>query len=258
MDLYNDYIKFCEYMNSVHDSHIDLSDEVFFRPTTLLPLYSFIISKKLQIIMPTNKNTKNYLTTIMTRQLDNVFSTNRTYLPFVQFPISQGDVNRILDYLYMIQNINDYGGENAFKYLIGEIVDNIYQHSEFRKAYALAQAYKKMGYMDVCFIDDGITINGCFQKHNIVSFNDVEAIDEATKGLSTKGEERGTGLESSAKIITNGLIGSFLIVSGKGALNIERDGKNMIPLNDFCKFNGTLVIIRIPYRKETIDIFDYL
>ncbi len=257
MTLYDDYKIFCNYRRSVKKNIIDLSDATFFRPTTLLPLCAYATSNKTHLVPPSDNSVREYFNIIMGGQSEKDYSSS-TYLPFIHFTPYFDGINRVLDNLYKIQNINDFGGENAFKYLVGEIVDNIYEHSEFQHAYVMAQAYKKREFMDVCFVDDGLTINGCFKKNGLLTFNDATAIVAATKGRSTKNDERGYGLSSTIKIIAEGLNGIILIVSGKGLFCIDSKQQYNSVLDDLYRFDGTLVSIRIPYHPQKVDIYKHI
>lgn len=46
-------------------------------------------------------------------------------------------------------------------------------HSEFETAFIMAQHYPNMGFTDVCFYDDGISIPGRFEKSD-VEFDEKE------------------------------------------------------------------------------------
>ena len=80
---------------------------------------------------------------------------------------------------------------------------------------------------DFSFIDNGMTIPNSFKKNNIKFNKDSKAIIKAINGLSTKNEfgyiERGTGLNNTTNIVTNGDNGSILIVSGCGLVYITKD-----------------------------------
>ena len=146
------YEKFCEYRNEcLENGVLDLEDIMFFYPMTLLPLITFIIKEKPDYVLPTNTSVRKYLQIILDGRR---FSKSRgkTYLPLVALPKDKKTVIVILKRLYeMCVYYNECGGENAFKYLIGEIVDNIYEHSEFTNALVMAQRYPTKGFTDVCF-----------------------------------------------------------------------------------------------------------
>ena len=104
----------------------------------------------------------------------------------------------------------------GFKYMIGESVDNIIEHSRSERGYIFAQAYPKNQYIDICIADNGITLLGSYRtlKNNAIN-TDIEAMQAATKGQSTKNlpeaENRGYGIITSKKMLVEGLNGSYVM-----------------------------------------------
>ncbi|MDG7040749.1 MAG: hypothetical protein JRN66_05740 [Nitrososphaerota archaeon] len=150
---------------------------------------------------------------------------------------------------------------DAYRYLMFELIDNIYQHSEFKYAYTMAQYYRNQGFVELGFLDDGITIAGSFNKNAKANFTDInnwEAIDQATKGATSKGgEQRGCGLSSSISI-AKALGGDVLIVSGYGAIYINPGLRQPYLLHKAHQLRGTLISLRIPLNSPRIDIYMYL
>jgi len=260
-DLIMDYRKFCEYRAKCKKSgRLDLSGETFFFPTTLLPLMTFIIDEKVPVILPEDPNVTSYIVTVTNGSRFGLAQRfKKSYIPLVSLPRDREEANKILQRIYeMHNNGRDCGGENAFKYLIGEIVDNIYEHSEFDTSWVMAQAYGSMRFMDICFFDDGITINGCFKKHGMGFESDCQAIVEAINGASTKGDQRGFGLNTTMRIFTHGIKGQMLIVSGKGCVMFSKTKKRLYSLSKTYELGGTLVSVRIPYPSPEVNIYEYL
>lgn len=260
-DLLNDYAKFCKHRKICDKiGLLNLSDVTFFTPTTLLPLVAYIRNKKPSWIPPSDSSVARYIRTVTNGsrfRLAKLF--RKSYLPMVPLPQNSNEANKILERIYEMHNHGQYcGGENAFKYLIGEIVDNVYEHSEFTDSFVIAQKYVQLGFMDVCFFDDGITINGSFRKHGIPFQSDCQAISKALNGASTKGEERGYGLCTTAEIYTKGVDGEMLIVSGKGAVECNNQQHQLYKLGKSYELEGTLVSVRMPYPAQEVDIYEYM
>lgn len=253
------YTKFCNYRKQCAQNGIlDLEAESFLYPVTLLPLIVYILRTDPECIMPMTPSVRKYLQTITDTSRFNK-SRGKTYLPLVALPKNKNSANTIMKRLYeMCDYYGECGGENAFKYLIGEIVDNVYEHSEFTNALVMAQRYPKKGFMDVCFFDDGITINGCFKKHGLIGRNDCNAILEATNGVSTKSKERGFGLNSTMRIFTKGTAGEMLIISGKGGLLTTEKNRQPYTLEKVLELTGTLVGFRIPFMRKEVNIYEFL
>lgn len=261
--LLKSYFAFCTFRSKAQQTHeIDLSREAWFYPTTLLPLCNFIRENKntMNYVPPSDPNVSRYLSLMADES--SFKSAGDQYCPIARLPPTEADAGPILQKLYKLQNNGkNCGGENAFKYIVGELVDNIYEHSKFTAAYIMAQNYSTKHFVEICFFDNGISIPGCFRKHGL-KFKDHEAIAEAVNGLSTKDIERGRGLGDTINILVKGLNGQILIATGKGALYLEEKNKTMHALSymltDDLALEGTLIGIRIPSPAKEVNIYDYI
>lgn len=256
-----DYAKFCKHRIICRKiGMLNLSDVTFFTPTTLLPLVAYIRDKNPLWIPPSDSKVARYIKTVTNGsrfRLAKLF--RKSYLPMVSLPHNPNEAIEIFERIYEMHNHGrDCGGESAFKYLIGEIVDNVYEHSEFTDSFVIAQKYVQLGFMDVCFFDNGITINGSFRKHGTPFKSDSLAISKALNGASTKGKERGYGLNTTAKIYTEGIAGEMLIVSGKGAVECDNQQHQLYQFGKSYQLGGTLVSVRMPYPAEEVDIYDFI
>jgi hypothetical protein len=96
---------------------------------------------------------------------------HKSYIPIVNFPASvrnDDDKNAVLSTAESI--ISRQLGLTAnivtgLKYMIGESIDNITEHSLSERGYIFAQAYRGKRYLDVCVADTGITLLGSYLKH---------------------------------------------------------------------------------------------
>ena len=189
----------------------------------------------------------------------------RTYIPIQALPMSQVEGNAIVDYISRFHDRGaGYGGENAFKYMIGELTTNIYEHSGFENAFVMAQKYEKKGFMEIAFFDDGLTIPGTLKRAGFTVGEDYAAIMKAMNGLSSKKSvERGYGLYSNARLCTHGLAGRIFIASGNGALEYTATSqKTYIPTaynlqKAEYSLNGTIVSLRIPYPSPDVNLYDF-
>jgi hypothetical protein len=154
----------------------------------------------------------------------------------------------------------EYGGENAFKYLIGEMVTNIYEHSMFNNALVMAQKYATKKYVDICFCDNGISIPGSFERAGMFFEDDFEAIGAAINGTSSKmNHERGWGMGSSARICLEGLGGSMLIASRGGTIEFHQGNPKRYIDTDRSdyRYSGTLISMRFPYPAPEVDVYEF-
>ncbi|MBI5393549.1 sensor histidine kinase [Candidatus Woesearchaeota archaeon] len=224
-DLVNSYLSYCNYKeNSIKTNIMDLSWCKWFYPTTLLPLGVFIKENRnrFEYKPPHDYNVSNYIK-LITGELKIDEISNKSYVPAIALPKDKKQSLTILESIFRLHNNgNEYGGENAFKYLVGELVDNIYEHSEFKNALVMAQKYQQKKFVEISFFDDGISIPASFEKNGLF-FDDHEAIVRAINGLSTKSEERGRGLNSNFKIFTQLVHGEMFVVSRRGAIFMSKN-----------------------------------
>lgn len=258
--LFSEYIKFCNYRkNAFTSGKLDLSEERWFYPTSILPLGVLMLKNpNLTVISPINSDVSNYFN-IITNDDHNYIKLG-SYIPLLKLPKKGGKKEKILD-LFLKSEGEHFGGRNAFTFVVDELTDNVYQHSEFSTGYIMAQRYDRKKFTEIALIDDGISIPGTYEKAKY-SCTDAEALNCAMRGITTKKEhnkERGFGLRSAINIIKEGLSGQCLIISRRGGLIATKD-KNIsyYGLDETTEFNGTLICIRVPYNREEIEIYDYI
>ncbi len=222
--LISNYLTFCRYRTHYKKTGVlDLADAEWFYPTTLLPLADLITSlgTGLKYKSPANKGSRDYFTFIMgsppQHQAD-------TFVPIIRAErLNDTYIGQIYHLICGKQEQNP-NQENTFKYIIGELVANIDEHSKCNHSIFMAQMYPKHGFLEAAFFDNGITIGGSFREAGLSdkTMNDADCISAAIKGKSTKLEKgRGRGLPSTLKILKS-LNSDVLIVSGKGAIYLNR------------------------------------
>ena len=81
-------------------------------------------------------------------------------------------------------------------------------------------------------------------------------MQEALQGNSTKGEERGFGLRTSKDLITKGMSGEFILISGSAFYfaNSKKEIISSFPVN----WQGVLVSYQIPTPKLKIDYLHFV
>lgn len=151
----------------------------------------------------------------------------------------------------------------GLKYMVEETLDNITEHSESERGYLFAQAYPQKGYLDICLADNGITLLGSYKKlvdNEILS--DSEAIRAANRGISSKNlpdaENRGYGIQTSKKMLVEGLNGQFMMISGGCIYLKSKKYDNIYNMPDGLRWNGTIVALRIPYDSSNFNYVNYL
>lgn len=259
------------------DIVIDFAEVRFVSPLFVLPLMVYLhrMDKRVKCV-----NLSSYLKAVHfgdglrpdeMRELEfkahlESFARN-TYVPVINFPTTARNDEKDL-FISTVESIisrqlNLSGNILVgLKYLIGESVDNITEHSESTRGYIFAQAYKKLGFLDVCIADNGITLLGSYQKqHDSGIESDLEAMQAANRGISTKNrpdaENRGFGIRTSKSMLINGLGGHFVMLSGS-ALHIRNQHVDNYLAMPGVRWNGTVVAMRIPYNNSHFLHTNYL
>lgn len=252
------YLQYCKLSSSIVDSCLDCKGKLsYIYPTTLLPLAVKYSGSNLNVL--SNCDSARYLNFMIgTKDID--FEKHSTYMPPISLPQDKSSFNKVIEKLYNFHNNGyEYGGENTFKYMIGELSDNIYQHSNFSKAMIFAQKYPKKKFVEICIMDDGIGIPKSLDLAGLkFSDSDHEAIFYATQGLTSKvHENRGFGIGSCISAYCGKTDSSVLIVSKLGAFFIDKNlNPNLFKLPEQYKLEGTLVSFRVPYPCKEVDIYE--
>ncbi|MGC8657115.1 MAG: hypothetical protein ACP5UL_05165 [Thermoplasmata archaeon] len=156
---------------------VDLSKITFFKPSSLLPLHIFISKENINpdlIILPEDNNARTYYQ-YMSGDHEKYMYDGATYIPIIKIPTKKANndlepqklisqnMSHLLDKINEDGNVIPIGVTQAIRYLSGELIDNVYQHSEFVNSWIMAQCYSKKKYLDLSIIDDGITIPGSLE-----------------------------------------------------------------------------------------------
>jgi hypothetical protein len=253
--LLNNYLKFCNLRSNYNDSGVfDLGIYHFYHPITLLPVLNFIIKNSIDYVQHPNPMVQNYIS-IVGNPLS--YHNGKSYVPVERLPNERGILDEVLQRI--INLAAKSGGLNAFGYAIYELVENIYEHSEFNSAYVMAQKYSN--FVDICILDDGISIpsriSTTYEEFN--EEDDYKAIAEALNGLSTKDDDgRGFGLSSTTNLFVKGLNSQIMIISRYGACYIDDEGTKYYSLYDNHKWDGTIIGLRVFLPIPKIDIYKYI
>ncbi|MGL6299043.1 MAG: hypothetical protein ACRC1M_07750 [Methanobacteriaceae archaeon] len=237
-------------MHQLHNEHLDLTFLNSIKPTTLLPIFNYgMINSYIK-----EYHIKDYAEDYVKKVLG-ITEHSDSEFPFEEInPIGEKDIPskfcKILDL--------DFGGKNALMFLMDEIITNMYDHSKFNKGYTLAHIFHNNAFADICFIDNGVSIPGRFEKDGFKFKDDCSAITQAVNGRSSdilRENRRGTGLNSTINMMVNGNGGSVLIASRNGLLYIDKKGKKYKRVKDNY-IQGTFVSIRV--RRNKVNIYPYM
>lgn len=151
----------------------------------------------------------------------------KTHIPIINFPASAGSdekevISSVVEDLMIRQMNIPSNVATGLKYMVGEILDNITEHSE----------------------------------------SDIEALRAANRGISSKNlpdaENRGYGIYTTKKMLVEGLGGQYLMLSGN-ALYMKGAGyDNFYTFPEGIRWNGTIVALRIPCHGSTFNYVNYI
>lgn len=252
------YLNFCGIRSRFHQTKRLVLDLEFVFPTTLLPL-AVLRAQTGAELRATNPTVQGYAHLVTTAD---AAPPGGTYVPVVRLP------SRPSKYLEVLERLNDLStstklfaaNRQAYRYLLSELGDNIYEHAGASCAFVMAQAYPTKRLIEASFMDDGRTIPGSLGEGTGIKYPPEEAykaILAALEGKSAKGTgERGYGLRTSARIV-NELGGEVLIVSGRGAVVIGASRQRLaFELRPEHELRGTLVGLRLSEGTKTVNLYD--
>lgn len=248
---------------------IDLRNLAFVRPFLILPLCAILRKTPFSeciVEYQFNGATENYLNTILFPNGFNALNDQgwedyltrfqaKTYLPICQIPAEMKNTQIRECLLTIFENISlrqlHISGQmiTVFKYLIGEAIDNIVDHSGVQNGWIMVQNYPQKGFLDICILETGLGVLGSYQKFNFPNIEtDVQAIEQAINGKSTKQitETRGYGIDTSRRMLVNGLNGKYFLLSGSAMYIYTSDFEQIVPLTRHIVWPGTMLALRIP------------
>lgn len=289
--LYRDYKKYLDMEKDPKKDHVDISHMKFIAPASLLPVISFAKKHHIEEYKTYDDETDAHLDKILGRS-----DSNSNLLPLLDIDLDKNSAKKneclnrlnrdISDLLFSSDDsYSDYGGDETFPFVIGEIIRNVKQHSNAKRVYSYSQRYPKADCIDIGILDNGITIPGKYEQAKNLFFNengldlyevedDCEAIFRSLNGISTKKNFRRSrsvilsesveeilkngpisfGINSSIRLITEGLGGSFLIASRGGICHLTNGKAKLISVRH-DPIDGTFVCIR--FERKDLNLVEY-
>lgn len=249
--MFDNYKEFEEIVNEkTEGNEIDLRN-LKLNPTTTLPLLCRCKNKDLKF---NGKSAYEYLNNILKKDI-----------MFSNLPESRTESEE-LDFItnYMENLDSRYGSYFALRHIISELANNVYDHARFEnnnlQSYIYSKLHPHYEKLEICMVDDGLSIPGLFERCNVDFHDDCHAIEQAIGTFSTVSDEffeRGNGLRTIVRSIGEGNCGEILIVSRKGTLHIFGENYTYYLLDDEHKFNGTLVAVMLN-KYEIQNIYNLL
>lgn len=102
--------------------------------------------------------------TVMKKYVD------KTYIPLCSFAMTNSNKDKfgsIMQRIITKQANIQSGGGSSLSYLISELFDNIYEHSQSKNGYVFSQFLEREGFIDLCIADTGITIFKSFKNADL-------------------------------------------------------------------------------------------
>lgn len=154
------------------------------------------------------------------------------------------------------------GNPQTVHYPISEVVKNIGHHSNCDYGAVLIQHYRARDYLDICIVDDGISIPGNFEAHNIEFHSDSNAIKRAMRGEESTKIDRGSrdpgcGLKTTSKLVCEGLDGQVLMASRNGVCHQQNGSIDGWSVSQHS-WNGTVFIARLNPPDDGFQILEYI
>lgn len=232
--LVENYLK-CVNLISIYKSSgiLNLEDEKWLTPSQLLVLKNTLseAKRKGRYVPPKDEKVRGYLGYITSENDTEDSVGGPTYIPFSRITHSNSDsiASKITG---MIGNKLNNEPLEALRYSIDELLDNITEHSQYKNSFIMLQNYPSSQILEFSIMDDGISIPGNFRRYGIIFKNDCDSLSKAMNGVSTKDTngERGFGLHSVFKLLTRGLHGEGVIISGRGILSSKFRNEHEGPL----------------------------
>lgn len=193
---------------------------------------------------------------------------SKTYIPICKFRTEDDktidSITAALQRIIQRQSNLPARFTSALSYLLSEITANIHDHYRSPYGYMFSRYLEREGYINICIIDNGISIAGSFQNSDKYSEeqlgNEGEILNMALSHCSTKNlphqENRGFGLPTTKKMLAEGMKGSFLIVSGNASHRHDQHREQTAELREGLGWDGTFVLLKIPVTLP--ENFNYL
>jgi len=277
-----DYLAFFN-QNSGDELLIDLGDIQFLYPLQILPLVAVInqkICEKKSVFIRYPAN-QSYFNKIRFYEGFNIsdypnllnelfYYRDKHFIPIFSIPASQS-IETQEQREHVLSAIDDIlSGQlrlssrfrSPLNYLITEAIDNICDHAKVENGWIMIQNYPQYGFLDICICDNGVSILGSYTNSNYSGISsDEKAIQQALIGKSTKYQSisRGFGISTSRNMLVNGLSGEYFIFSGSAFYIQNKEHDQIVKTAESCKWNGTLVALRIPTQMSTnFNFYDFI
>lgn len=263
--------------NTSQEETINLSGIKWVTPLSILPVALLVTrwqKRGIKVNLPTEPSINSYLNTILFPKGTNqpeLIQIGESYFPIVRISTEGKEfLSGVIDKLIgkyeellsslLVYQIYKKDITQALGWFMMEMAANVQDHAFANEFWVLSQYWRKTGEVEICLLDDGIGFFGSYNKANIPVKNDIEAIDKAVKGISSKKDiGQGYGINRSIYLITESdLRGEFLIISGNaGYYKRYRQLPSLFKL-DGIGWKGVIIMVKVQKPYSPIDIYKYI
>lgn len=183
---------------------------------------------------------------------------HKTYTPVCSFAMTDENKDAfgtIVKNIIVAQTSLPFRGISPISYFIGELLDNIYEHSQSERGFVFSQYLRREGVIYLCIADEGITVYNSYKRANVyldeIEDDEAAALYLANEGMSTKdrpyAETRGYGISTSKRMLVEGMGGAFFMLSGGAFHRYGIGGENdYVNISDIFRWKGTIILLKIP------------
>lgn len=194
----------------------------------------------------------------------------KSYLPICMFhPYDDSSIKaqELVQRAIKEQLSSDNKVHGILSLLLGELIDNITEHSKSEEGFLFSQSWPSEKKLYILISDTGRSIFASYaydeRYANLLTNLESSALVLALRGKSTKdrpeSENRGYGISKSRKLIVDGLGGEFFILSGCAFVRYDRNGEVVADLPENYRWNGTVILLTIPTEiPKDFNIYKYI
>lgn len=195
---------------------------------------------------------------------------SKTYLPICVFhPGDESSIKaqELVQRTLKRQLARDSKVHTVLSLLLGELIDNITEHSDSLEGFLFCQSHPRDGSLYVLIGDTGRSIYASYAADeryvDLLTSLESSGLMLALSGKSTKdrpeNENRGYGISRSRRLLVEGLGGEFFILSGSAFVRHDRGGESIADIAGELRWNGTVVLMKIPMEiPADFDFYKYI
>lgn len=229
------------------EDSVELFTEWISGPFDILPLVALANKKGIIINNKTkSKSVYEYLDNIKFPVGVTLFKCSIKGIPICNIPVGDNDCLSKFENI-ILKNISRLS-QTALRYFTSELQNNVKDHANVDNYWILAQNYSDKKECELCIVDTGVGFKKSYENTQYEVKSDAAAIRQAMEGVSSKKEERrGCGLISVIRMVTQGLNGSLVILSGNKGIYITKN--KAIEYHFSAKWEGAIVLLRFSTNK---------